>query len=324
MSSCRPRSNRTRPTVAAAAALGVALLGGCGDGSEGAAPVSGGDVIVATTTVLGSVAADIAECAGGSVRTLMPIGADPHDFSPSSAEVATMVSAPLVVANGLGLEAGLQDALAGAANDGASVLEVAPMLDPIPFAAEDQDEQHDEDEQHGSEDPHVWLDAGRMALAAELVGDELAAVTGEQAYADCGREVRAELTSVDHQVRDILAVVPAERRVLVTDHDAFGYFAEAYDFRIAGVVVPGGSTLAEPSSAELADLVSVVEREDVPALFSNTAAGDALVDAVATEAGPDIEVVDLYVGSLGPDGSGAETYAGMVLTNAERVATALG
>ena len=124
-------------------------------------------------------------------------------------------------------------------------------------------------------------------------------------------------------MRDILAAVPTDRRVLVTDHDALGYFADAYDFEVAGVVIPGGSTLAEPSSAELADLVQTIDAEGVSAVFSNTANSTALVDAVATEAGTQVEVVELFIGSLGSPGSGADTYAGMVTTNAQLIADAL-
>ena len=152
----------------------------------------------------------------------------------------------------------------------------------------------------------------------------MASVNGDERYAECGDEVAAALMETDAQVRTQLSVVPDDRRVLVTDHDALGYLADAYDFEVAGVVVPGGATLAEPSSRQLSDLVAVIETEDVPAIFSNAAAPTSLTAAVASEVGGPVDVVELFVGSLGPDGSGAETYSGMVLTNAERIAEALG
>jgi zinc/manganese transport system substrate-binding protein len=173
-------------------------------------------------------------------------------------------------------------------------------------------------------DPHFWHDAARMAEAAELIGAELAEVTGDDAYATCGTEVHDALMQTDQQVRDILAAVPADQRVLITDHGAFGYFAQAYDFEVAGVVIPGGSTLAEPSSAELTALVETIKAEGVPAIFSNNADPSDLVPAVAAEAGTDVEVVELFVGSLGPEGSGGETYAEAMTTNAQRIADALG
>ena len=113
-----------------------------------------------------------------------------------------------------------------------------------------------------------------------------------------------------------------EKRILVTDHDALEYFAAAYGYEVAGTVVPGGSTLAEPSSAELAALAATVQAAGVPAIFANVANPQALVDALAAEAG-DVEVVELYIGSLGPAGSGADTYQTMMTTNAQRISDAL-
>jgi len=332
--------NRPLGTVAVLAS-GL-VLAACGsdssDGTQaGADPADAtGTAVVATTSVLGDVVALVAECGGGTSTTLMPVGADPHDFSPSSDEVARMVNADLVVANGLNLEEGLADALSSAAADGAAVLEVAEMVDPLPFGMggadhghsdedghEDGDDHGDEVHDHGSLDPHFWHDAARMALAAELIGAELADTTGDDGYVVCGTQVADELRQTDAEVRDILSVVPDDRRVMVTDHEAFGYFAEAYDFEIAGVVIPGGATLAEPSSRELAALVEVIIDEGVPAVFANTEAPSTLTDAVAAEAGAQVAVVELHVGSLGGPGSGAETYDTMMTTNAQRIADAL-
>ena len=294
---------------------GLALTG-CATTSSG----SDGPVVVATTTILGSVVGDIAECAGGTVETLMPVGVDPHDFSASSEQVAHMAKAQLVVANGLGLEGGLADAITSAEAEGASVMEVAPLIDPLPFG----EASSSVSTKDGSMDPHFWNDVSRMATVATLVGEKLAEETGDGAYADCGAAVHDALMKTDQDVRDILAVVPAERRVLVTDHDAFGYFAAEYDFEIAGVIVPGGSTLAEASSQELAALVDVIRAKKVPAIFSNIAVSSALADTIAAEAGTSIDVIALYVGSVGPTGSGAETYTDMMMTNARLIADALG
>jgi zinc/manganese transport system substrate-binding protein len=320
-----------RHRVVPALALVALVAAGCGttDGSDAPAAASDGAgsgvVAIATTTMLGDVLAQITSCAGGSSQTVLPPGADPHDFSPSSAQVASLVSADLVVANGLGLEESLQDALRGAEADGARVLEVAPQLDPIEFAGHEGEQTSTDDESDdGSLDPHVWQDVARMAAAAELIGTTLAEVSGDDAYERCGTQVRDELLAVDEQVRETLAAVPAERRVLVTDHDALGYLADAYDFEVVGTVIPGGSTLAEPSSQELTDLVSVITDRQVPAIFASSANPSALVDAVAAETGSEVEVVELYVDSVGAEGSGAETYAGMVTTNAQRIADALG
>jgi zinc/manganese transport system substrate-binding protein len=301
--------------------------------------------VVATTTMLGSVVSEILACANpeSTAITLMPIGADPHDFAPSSAQVAEMVSAQVVVANGLGLEAGLDDALENAASDGATVIEIAALVDPIPFGAgshddpsdehgdehgeehaEDghSDEAKEEDHDHGSEDPHFWFDMNRMATAAQIIGDELASDNG-QAYADCGAQVTDEIRAAEADVRALLESVPADQRILVTDHDALGYLADVYGYEVAGTVIPAGTTLAEPSSADLAELVKVMQDEGVRVIFANTADPTALSDAVAAEVGGDVQVVNLFVGSLGEPGSGAEDYISMMRTNAELISGAL-
>lgn len=306
-----------------AVALGSLTLTACGGTSPDgtAAGTSPGSTtgasrppvtVVATTTVLGSVVGEITDCAGGTTQTLMPAGADPHDFAPSARQVASLVTVDLVVANGLGLEEGLQDALASATTDGATVLEVGPQLDPLPFGTSD------------SLDPHVWQDVGRMATAAELVGTRLADITGDDTYRTCGVTVHDHLQQVDDQVRATLATVPESRRVLVTDHDSLGYLAAAYGFEVVGTVIPGGSTLAEPSSAELAALARTIEERDVRAIFTDATDPTALVDAVAAETGTRVQVVSLPLDSLGPPGSGAETYEQLVTGNAQRIADALG
>jgi len=102
-----------------------------------------------------------------------------------------------------------------------------------------------------------------------------------------------------------------------------GYFADRYDFEVLGAVVPGGSTLAEPSAADLAGLAALIEARAVPAIFADTSSPSRVVAALAAESGG-VEVVRLYSESLGSAGSGADTYVGMVRTNAERIAAALG
>ncbi len=329
-----PPSPRLRATRGVAAlSLGALVLAGCGS-DPAADPATGGGTadpisVLATTTIWGDIAGQVVKCAGtGEVSTLMPVGADPHDFSPSAQDVAAMVGADLVVANGLGLEGGLASSLASAAQDGATVFEVAPLLDPIPFgaheAAEHADDDHaaDDGHDHDGDDPHVWHDVARAATAAELIGAKLTELTGDPAFGTCGESLHDELDELDAVVAASLAEVPADRRILVTDHDALGYLAEAYDYTVAGTVIPGGSTLAEPSSAELASLADAIRDSGVPAIFSNTADSQVLVDALAAEVG-DVEVVSLFVGSLGGPGSGAEDYQGMVTTNAQSISAAL-
>jgi zinc/manganese transport system substrate-binding protein len=251
------------------------------------------------------------------VEVLMPLGADPHGFQASSQQVAALHAADLVVANGLGLEGGLLEVLAVAQGDGANILEVAPLLDPIPFGSGDAD--HEE-----PRDPHVWMDPTRAADGARIIGRELAAIAPNVDWVGRADTYAATLLSTDDAIEDTLAPIAQEQRRMVTNHDALGYFADRYDLAIIGTVVPGGSSLADPSSAELADLVETMRREDVNVIFAETTQPAALAEAVASELGEEVRVVELYTGSLGEPGSGADTLAGMLVTNARRIADALG
>lgn len=316
---------RARFTATTALTVATALtLGACSADNSSDAEGAGGISLLATTTPLGSVTSQLATCAGGSATTLMPVNADPHDFSASSAQVAEMVRADLVIANGLGLEAGLDAALSQVEADGTEVLHVAELVNPLPFG--DHAHEHegaDHDHAHGDLDPHFWLDAARMADAARLIGDRVTQRSGEQSWADCGAELATELAELDGELRETLAVIPEQRRAIVTDHEAFGYFNEAYDFRSVGVVVPGGSTEAQPSSRDLAALAGAIQEEGVPVIFSNVALNPGLVEALAAEVGESVQVVALYEGSVGPEGSPAADYQGMMRENARLVAEAL-
>ena len=117
---------------------------------------------------------------------------------------------------------------------------------------------------------------------------------------------------------DVLAALPADRRVLVTDHEVFGYFADRFDFDVVGTVIPSTTTDAAPSASDLDALAEIIRDAGVPAIFTESGHSDELADALADEVG-DVEVVALFAESLGPPGSGAETYVDMMRTNAELI-----
>ncbi len=269
----------------------------------------GAVLVVVTTTVLGDVAANVV---GDSavVEVLIPLGVDPHDFQASARQVARMAEADLVVANGLGLEEGLGDVLASLGGDGHPVLLVGKLLGPLRLI-----------EGRGP-DPHIWLDPLRMVAVTGLIAGALEQVAPEGRWRVNADRYTAELEAADAEIQAILAAVPEGRRMLVTNHDSLGYFAERYDFEVIGVVVPGGSTLAQPSSADLAALVRVIEQSGVPAIFAETTEPASLAESIAAEVEDDVAVVELFIGSLGGPGSGAETYIEMLLTDANRIAEA--
>ena len=323
-------SHKRSATFAVLALLSVlGLLASCGGGSKDATsstvPDSNRPLVIATTPILG----DLVRQVGGdqvNVEVLIPLGADPHDFEPSAAQAARLRDASLIVANGLGLEERLESALEGAQKDGVPVFEVGEQLDPLALSTT-KDEGHSEEDEHGhsSEDPHVWLDPERMATAASLVATQLATTTGLDAapfqqragiYADAAFAAETE-------ARALLAELPADQRKLITNHDALEYFAQRFNLEVIGTVIPGGSTLAEPSAADLSELVALIKANNVKAIFSESTVSSKLIESLAREVGSQVSVVELSTDTLGEPGSPTATYPGLIVTTARLIANGL-
>ena len=186
------------------------------------------------------------------------------------------------------------------------------------------DEHEGHDHAHTGADPHVWFDPVRVAGVLDELAGRLTADAGLDpgAVGACLSRYQDELTQLhDEVVETLAAVAPADRR-LVTNHDALGYFANRYGFEVIATVIPGGSTLAEPSTAALGELAELITETGVKAVFAEQIQSADTVESLAARAGP-VEVATLYTGALGPPGSGAETYAGFMRTNARIVADAL-
>lgn len=302
--------------MVAAAALGL-VAAGCGADSGSSSSRTGS--VVVTSNILGDVVRHLV-AGDAKVDVVMPPNSDPHDFSASARQAADMRAADVLVINGLGFEAGLKDTIGAARSDGVPVIEVAKLAPHLHGIVE-------QGENGGKPvtDPHVFTDPGRMAVAVAGLADQLeqrvAALDTARFRARAATYV-AQLRSLDSEVETILAPIPADRRILVTNHDALGYFADRYGFRVLGTIIPSLSTLAEPSAADLADLAHAIDQAGVPAIFADTSSPGRLADALAGE-GHDVKVVELFVESLGKPGSGGATYQEMVRTNAERIAAAL-
>ena len=283
----------------------VALVAAaCGSDDE---PADDGPVVVVTTTVLGDIVSNIVGDRA-TVEVLLPVGADPHEFRASAQQVALMESSDLVVANGLGLEQGLDDILDSLRGDGQSVLRVGEQLSALRRI------------EGGPIDPHVWMDPLQIVEATAVIVAELDRILPGGGWGDRGDNYAADLVALDLEIMGLLDDLSAGR-VLVTNHDSLGYFAARYQLEVVGVVVPGGSTLAEPSSSGLADLVAIIRQTGVSAIFAETTEPMALVESVAAEV--DVSVVELFIGSVGGPGSGAETYIEMLRTDATLIAAGL-
>ena len=192
---------------------------------------------------------------------------------------------------------------------------------------EDEDEHgHEEDEHghaHGEFDPHVWMDPTLVAVWAEEIAEALAGVDPEHGadYAERAEALAGELHALDAWVRERVAAVPRDRRILVTDHDVFGYFADRYGFTVLDTIITGFSTLSEPSARHLANLREAIAEHGVPAIFVGLTVSSHVAQVIADDLG--IEVVSVYTGSLSePDGPAA-TYQDFIRTNVERIVAAL-
>ena len=175
---------------------------------------------------------------------------------------------------------------------------------------------------HGLEDPHFWFDPLRVKLAVNDIAARLSVLDPDRGdtYSANASAYNARLDELHSWTEQQAATVPEDRRLLVTSHDSYGYFANLYGFEIVGVVL-STTTDVEPSAGDLAELVEEVKEFGVPAVFGETTVSERLASTVASESGA--ELVRLYSGSLGLEGSGAETYIEMIRANVGRIVEAL-
>ena len=326
--------SRIMKLLAAVLALSM-LASACGD-DDGTAASGGVPTVVVTTNILGDV---VTQLAGGTVEvvTIMPVGADPHDFQASAQQAAAMRTADVLIVNGGSFEEGLLDVIEGAESDGVIVYEAMTAVSTIEFGENDHDDHdddgdhddHDDDHSghdHSGEDPHFFTDPARMAAAVDGIAAFLIAnVEGIDADIVTGaaEAYHEDLEALDAEVAALVAGIPAENRVLITNHEVFGYFADRYGFEVAGAIIPGGSTIDGTSAGDLAELAELITDEGVSAIFADVSASDQLAQTLADEVGGDIQVVELFTESLGDSDSDGATYIDMVRANATRIAEAL-
>ncbi len=285
-----------------ACSLALAACGGGGAGATDTGAADGRLPVVATFSILG----DLVRNVGGdriALTTLVGPDGDAHTFEPTPQDGVRLARARVVFENGLGFEPWLDDLYRSADADGTRVVAsrgVRPR------------------ELDGEEDPHAWQDVRNAELMVRNVRDGLIAAdpAGAAVYrANAARYLR-ELERVDRFVAGQIAAIPPERRRLVTDHDAFGYFSARYGIPVVGSVLGSVSTEAgDPSAGQVADLARRIRATGVPAIFAeniaNPDAARALAAAAGVRFGP-----PLYSDALGPVGSPAATYLGLMRHNA--------
>ena len=290
----------------------VVLVAGCA-GNGGSPP---GHEIVVTTNILGDVVGNILGDTA-NVRVLMKPNADPHSFGLSAQEADSMMSAGLIVYNGLGLEEGVARHIDSASANGVPTVAVGDHVDPIKFASGDS---------KGQPDPHFWTDPQRMLAGVDAV---VAAVRERIPGIDIARvTANAESYSEDlHKLSDWMTerfgAIPVERRKLVTNHHVLGYLAQRFGFTVIGTVVPSGTTLASPSSSDLDSLAGAIRSAGVPAIFVDSSHPDRLSRVLADEAGVDVDVAELYSESLDEPGTSGATYLDMMRFNTDTIVAGL-
>jgi zinc/manganese transport system substrate-binding protein len=298
---------RGRTALAGAAALVAALLlAGCGGSAS--QDRSGPDV-VASTTQIGDWARAVAGDAAHVHQILQP-NTDPHEYEPRPADVKAVAGAKLVFLNGDGLDEWMSTVISNAGGS-PQVLDLGAKV-PVRLAGES------DGPEASRFDPHWWHDPRNAEAAVAAIRDALAAADPAAAttYRANAAAYLRRVRVLDAGIRRCLAPVPAARRTLVSDHDAFGYFARRYGITIVGAVVPSQTTQAQASAADIAKLVRLVRREGVRAVFPESSLSPKLAEQIARETGARSDYT-LYGDTLGPGDSSGATYLSMERANAD-------
>ncbi len=275
--------------------------------------------IVATTGMV----ADIVRAVVGpacEVTALMGTGVDPHLFKPTRRDVKRLLEADVVFYSGLMLEGRMEETFRHLARSGKPVRAVTDGLD--------RAELHALPESPGHWDPHVWMNVVLWSECTQLVADVMSEIDAVHAgnYQQRAREYQSRLTELDAGIRGAIASIPAKQRVLITAHDAFGYFSTAYDIPVHAV--QGVTTDSEAGVSDVNELVDFVAERRVPALFVESSVNPKTIQAVregARARGVAVRIGgELFSDAMGPDGTYEGTYLGMLDANVTQIVTALG
>ena len=270
-----------------------------------------GAEVLCTTSIVGDV---VRQVAGEDIDVVVLLGpnSDPHSFQPRPQDLVALQRADLVFISGLDLEARLGDILESIEDHVVSLSVDLPDL----LVADDED--------HGGIDPHVWFDPTLVSAWVDVIADRLSQLIPslESEFEARAVAYRSELAALDVWIQSVLEEIPADRRLLVTDHYVYGYFARRYGFVQVGTVFPGLSTLSEPSARELADLVSTIESLDIPAIFVGMAVNPSLAQQIASDTGT--EIILMYTGALSDADGPASTYVDFMKATANAILEGLG
>jgi manganese/zinc/iron transport system substrate-binding protein len=273
-------------------------------------------LVLSTIAMIGEPARRLAGAAA-RVETLLGEGVDPHLYRPTRADIARLLGADLVLFHGLGLEGRLREAIARVAAAGRPVLAVGEEIPRELLLIEE-----------GTPDPHVWMDASLWGIAADAIAARLAQLRPAAAPAIAANlsAFRDEAGALDRWARQAMATVPAERRVLVTAHDAFSYLGRRYGLEVEGI--EGISTDSEAGVQRIRELVELLVTRRIPAVFAETSVTDrnvrALIEGAAARGHRVALGGSLFSDAMGAPGTYEGTWIGMMDHNITMIARALG
>jgi len=305
----------SRRLVATLVALLVASAA-CGGTSSSPSTSTSGYRVVATTSVF----ADLARLALGDtvqIDSIVPAGIDVHTFEPAPSDAAKIAAADLILMNGLGLDDWAGSLIEAAQKSDADTLRLGEGLDVSDawdyIASPEADVQH-------AYDPHVWLDPIGASLYVHRIAERVAQERPElsSAIKAASTEGLESIKALDMEVRAIFAAIPAANRKIVTFHDAFGYYARAYNITIVGVAI--ASPGQDPSAREIAALIDAIRASGVTTVFSEVQFPSKVLTSIAAETGATV-LADLYSDALGV--TPGDTYLGAMRANATAIAASM-
>ncbi|QXE25213.1 adhesin [Richelia sinica FACHB-800] len=270
--------------------------------------------VVATSTII----ADLAQEVGGEEINLIGIlkpGTDPHVYEPVPTDSRALEKANLILYNGYNLEPGIIK-LMNATGGKARKLAVGEVVKPL---------QLDKGKGEIVPDPHVWGSAENAIAMVNAIRDALIELSPEdrQKFTDNASQLTTELQQLHTWVQQQIQTIPPAKRKLVTTHDAFQYYGNAYGLEIAGTLI-GISTEEQPSAQTVKKLVESIKKIGVPAIFAETTINPALIKTVAQESGVKLAANQLYSDSIGAKGSNADSYIKMIVANTQTIVESLG
>jgi len=298
------------PALIATAAF---ALSGCA-----ATPTANGSdaalkIVTTTTQVADLTRAVVGDTPDVSLTQLIQPNQTAHSYDPSVADLTALGSADVLVINGLGLEEWLSDAIDASGFDGVTIdasHDVSVLGSEV--GAEHQPGDAREHAERTDGDPHIWTDVRNAETMVKTIEEGLTGAGGSDAalFTANAADYSAKLASLESWIQENVAAVPAAERLLVSNHDALGYYTAAYGITYVGAVIPSFDDNAEPSAAAIDTLVSAIAATGVKAVFSEASLSPKMADTIANEANVTVYAGDdaLYVDSLGPQGSAGDSY----------------